>query len=45
MSAIPFPYYFLFAIYEPAITAIGFIGALADPKKVFVLLKIYILVD
>nr|GAT59479.1 predicted protein [Mycena chlorophos] len=31
-SAIPFHYYAIFAIYEPFLTTIGFIGALIDPK-------------
>ena len=33
-SAIPTFYYVLFGIYEPLLTLTGFLGALADPKKV-----------
>ncbi|TFK75850.1 hypothetical protein BDN72DRAFT_809557 [Pluteus cervinus] len=32
LSAIPNFYYFCFAAYEPFLTTIGFLGALADPK-------------
>ncbi|CAK5262695.1 unnamed protein product, partial [Mycena citricolor] len=32
ISAIPTHYYVLFAIYEPCLTTIGFLGALIDPK-------------
>ncbi|KAJ7228630.1 hypothetical protein GGX14DRAFT_614026, partial [Mycena pura] len=31
-SAIPIHYYAIFAIYEPFLTSLGFIGALLDPK-------------
>jgi len=31
-SAIPTPYYAVFAIYEPCLTTLGFIGTLLDPK-------------
>lgn len=31
-------YYFIFAIYEPLLTVLGFLGALADPKKVSAIL-------
>jgi hypothetical protein len=31
-SAIPFPYYTVFAIYEPVLTTLGFVGAMLDPK-------------
>lgn len=33
-SAIPTFYYVLFGIYEPILTVTGFLGAIADPKKV-----------
>lgn len=33
-SAIPDFYYALFAFYEPALTILGFIGALSDPETV-----------
>jgi hypothetical protein len=32
-SALPPPYYAIFGIYEPLLTAMGFIGALMDPIK------------
>jgi len=31
-SAIPLPYYTVFAIYEPVLTTLGFVGTLLDPK-------------
>ncbi|KAK7061779.1 hypothetical protein R3P38DRAFT_2831483 [Favolaschia claudopus] len=31
-SALPLPYYIVFAIYEPILTTMGFIGAMVDPK-------------
>jgi len=31
-SAIPTPYFAVFAVYEPFLTTLGFIGALLDPK-------------
>ncbi|GLB33875.1 hypothetical protein LshimejAT787_0107590 [Lyophyllum shimeji] len=31
-SAIPDSYYFIFAVYEPFLTVLGFLGALADPQ-------------
>ncbi|KAJ6515827.1 hypothetical protein C8R45DRAFT_957739 [Mycena sanguinolenta] len=31
-SAIPFAYYTVFAIYEPALTTLGFLGAVLDPE-------------
>lgn len=33
-SAMPLHYYIIFAVYEPIITTVGFLGVLADPKKV-----------
>ncbi len=33
-SALPPLYYAIFGIYEPTLTAMGFIGALMDPIKV-----------
>jgi hypothetical protein len=33
-SPIPKLYYYTFAVYEPILTVTGFLGALADPKKV-----------
>lgn len=33
-SAIPKFYYLLFGVYEPLVTVTGFLGAIADPKKV-----------
>jgi hypothetical protein len=36
-SAIPDFYYALFAFYEPALTILGFIGAVHDPETVSVL--------
>jgi hypothetical protein len=32
-SALPPPYFAIFGIYEPLLTAMGFIGALMDPIK------------
>ncbi|KAI0284335.1 hypothetical protein BGY98DRAFT_1105628 [Russula aff. rugulosa BPL654] len=32
-SALPSPYFAIFGIYEPLLTAMGFIGALMDPIK------------
>ncbi|KAJ6536631.1 hypothetical protein B0H10DRAFT_2246307 [Mycena sp. CBHHK59/15] len=32
VSAIPGPYYFAFAVYEPLLTTLGFLGTLVDPK-------------
>lgn len=32
-SALPPHYYAIFGIYEPTLTALGFIGALLDPIK------------
>ena len=33
-SAIPRFYFLMFAVYEPLLTLVGFLGALVDPKKV-----------
>src|SRR5579863_7946182 len=33
-SALPPVYYSIFGVYEPAVTLLGFIGALIDPTKV-----------
>lgn len=33
-SAIPHFYFLMFAVYEPLLTLVGFLGALIDPKKV-----------
>ena len=32
-SALPPRYYAIFGIYEPTVTALGFVGALLDPIK------------
>ncbi|KAJ7095446.1 hypothetical protein B0H15DRAFT_775139 [Mycena belliarum] len=34
-SAIPTPYYVIFAMYEPCLTTLGFLGALLDPKGTY----------
>jgi hypothetical protein len=34
VSALPDFYYALFALFEPFISALGFIGTLVDPKTV-----------
>jgi hypothetical protein len=36
-SAIPDFYYVVFALYEPALCLMGFVGALVDPKGVGIL--------
>ena len=36
-SALPPVYYVIFGVYEPAVTLMGFIGALLDPTRARIL--------